>query len=145
MSVLALDFGERRIGVAASDALAVTASPIAVIERTAAADDIERIRGMVQRRGSRLIVMGLPLNMDGSPGPMARRVRRFASTLRRELGIEVELWDERLSTVGAERTLIAAGERRAGRREVRDAVAAALLLQSYLDARRQDGSDETVA
>jgi putative Holliday junction resolvase len=145
VSLLALDFGERRIGVAASDALASTASPVGVIERTSVAADIARIRELAQRRNARLIVMGLPLNMDGSPGPMARRVRRFASALRRELRMEVHLWDERLSTAEAERALISAGEKRWRRRELRDAVAAALILQSYLDAQRRESENETVA
>jgi putative Holliday junction resolvase len=145
VSVLALDFGERRIGVAASDADASTASPIAVIERRSLAEDIDRIRDLIRRKGAQSVVVGLPLNMDGSPGPPARRVRRFASALRRELGLEVRLWDERLSTAEAERALISTGKKRARRREVRDAVAAALILQSYLDARRVDSGNETVA
>ena len=74
---------------------------------------------------------------SGSAGPGARRARRFAKALGRGLELEVELWDERLSTVEAERSLIAGGERRARRRELRDAVAAALILQSYLDAQRR--------
>jgi putative Holliday junction resolvase len=83
--------------------------------------------------------VGLPLNMDGSVGPQARRAKRFAGRLERELEIRVELWDERLSTVEAERSLIAAEKRRAARRGLRDAVAAALFLQSYLEARRREG------
>jgi putative Holliday junction resolvase len=140
--IVALDYGERRIGVAASDALGIAASPITVIERGSLAEDTERIRELVRHREAGLVVMGLPLNMDGSPGPMARRVRRFASALRRELDVEVRLWDERLSTSEAERALVAAGRRRARRREIRDAVAAAVILQAYLDARRQEKQDE---
>jgi putative Holliday junction resolvase len=139
MNALGLDFGERRIGVAASDPLGVTAQPITVIERSSLSEDIARIREIATGRGTDRIVVGLPLNMDGSVGPQARRAKRFAGRLERELEIRVELWDERLSTVEAERSLIAAEKRRAARRGLRDAVAAALFLQSYLEARRREG------
>ena len=138
MTVLGLDFGERRIGAAVSDELGITARPLAAIERTSRAEDVARIGELARRRKAKVIVVGLPLNMDGSEGPAARRARRFGAALRRELGLEVELWDERLSTAEAERALIESGERRARRREVRDGVAAALILQSYLDARRRE-------
>ena len=136
--VLALDFGEKRIGVAASDPLGATAQPITVIERKSLVEDIVRIGELARNRGSDIIVVGLPLNMDGSVGPQARRVKRFAGRLERELGLTVTVWDERLTTVEAERLLISADESRAARRKVRDAVAAALILESYLEARRRD-------
>ncbi len=140
--VLGLDFGERRIGVAVSDALGVMAQAAAVIERRSLPEDVRRIGEIAKRRGVGKIVLGLPLNMDGSAGPQARRVRRFAGRLRRELGLEVEqLWDERLSTVEAERALLEADESRAARREARDAVAAAVVLQSYLEAQRRSESE----
>lgn len=137
MTVLALDLGERRIGVAVSDELGITARPLSVIERTSRATDIARIGDLARRRSVQTIVVGLPLNMDGSAGPAARRVKRFVGRLRRQLGLEVQVWDERLTTAEAERALIAAGERRARRRQVRDGVAAALILQSYLDAQQR--------
>jgi len=140
-TVLGLDFGERRIGVAGSDALGVTAQVVAVIERTSLAEDVARIGEMAERRGAGKIVLGLPLNMDGSMSPQGRRVRRFANRLRRELELEVELWDERLSTVEAERVLIEADESRAARRAVRDGVAAAVILQGYLDAQRRSATE----
>ncbi len=135
---MGIDFGERRIGVAGSDEMGMIARPLSVIERTSRAEDVARIGELASRRKAKTIVVGLPLNMDGSAGPAARRARRFARMLERELGLKVELWDERLSTAEAERALIAAGERRARRREVRDGVAAALILQSYLDAQSRD-------
>jgi putative Holliday junction resolvase len=134
--VLGLDFGERRIGVAVSDELGFAARPLPLVERTSRAEDVARIGEIASRRKVHTIVVGLPLNMDGSVGPGARRAQRFARLLGRELSLPVELWDERLSTAEAERALIAAGERRARRREVRDGVAAALILQGYLDAHR---------
>ena len=137
MILLGIDFGERRIGVATSDALGMTARPVSVIERRSLAEDIARIAELAASRKAAKIVVGLPLKLDGSAGPAARAARRFAAALRKGLGLEVDLWDERLTTVSAERTLIAAGQRRARRREVRDGVAAAVLLQSYLDAQRE--------
>jgi len=137
VKVLGIDFGDRRIGVAASDALGLTAQPVTVLQRQSLAEDIARIAELANRRRAQTIVVGLPLNMDGSAGPAARRARRFAAALRRELGLAVELWDERLTTVEAERVLIASGERRARRRQLRDSVAAAIILQAYLDAQRR--------
>ena len=139
--VLGLDFGERRIGVAASDVFGVMAQAVAVIERTTLVEDVARIGEIAERRGAGKIVLGLPLNMDGSMSPQGRRVRRFANRLRRELELEVDLWDERLSTVEAERVLIEAGESRAARRAVRDGVAAAVILQGYLDAQRRSARE----
>ena len=135
--MLGLDFGERRIGVAASDPLGITAQVVTVIERGSLAEDVAAIGEIAEKRGAGKIVLGLPLNMDGSVGPQARRVRRFAGRLRRELGMEVVLWDERLSTVEAERVLVEADESRSARRQVRDGVAAAVILQSYLEAQRR--------
>ena len=115
--------------------------PVTVIERGSLAEDIARIGELAQRRGADTIIVGLPLNMDGSAGPQARRAKRFAGRLERDLGIVVQVWDERLSTVEAERTLLAAGERRVTRRGVRDAVAAAFILQSYLEAQRREDDE----
>lgn len=139
--VLGLDFGERRIGVAASDAFGVMAQVITVIERTSLAEDVAHIGEIAKRRGAGTIVLGLPLNMDGSMSQQGRRVRRFANRLRRELELNVELWDERLSTMEAERVLIEADESRATRRAVRDGVAAAVILQGYLDAHRRSATE----
>ncbi len=136
MIVLGLDPGERRIGVAVSDPRGVAAQPLRVIERASFAEDAARLRELVEARKAERVVVGLPLGMDGEAGPAARSARRYANRLRRELQVEVVLWDERLSTAEAERSLLSAGESRARRREVRDAVAAALILQSYLDAQR---------
>jgi putative Holliday junction resolvase len=137
VKALGIDFGERRIGLAGSDPLGLTAQPLSVFERASLAEDVRHIGEIADCRGAQTIVVGLPLNMDGSAGPAARRARRFAAKLRRELGMDVELWDERLTTVEAERALISGGQRRSRRKELRDAVAAALILQSYLDAHRE--------
>ena len=140
-TVLGLDFGERRIGVAGSDAFGVMAQVVTVIERTSLAEDVARIGEIAKRRGAGKIVLGLPLNMDGSMSQQGRRVRRFANRLRRELEMEVEVWDERMSTMEAERVLIEANESRSARKAVRDGVAAAVILQGYLDAQRQSATE----
>jgi putative holliday junction resolvase len=136
VTMLALDYGERRIGVAVSDSLGLTARPLQVLVRGAVKEDVERIRQLVQRQGCERIVVGLPLNMDGSMGPQARRARTFAGRLRGALGVEVVLWDERLTTVEADNAMISSNLTPTERRAQRDAIAAAILLQDYLDAQR---------
>ncbi len=138
MTVIGLDFGERRIGVAVSDPGGWIARPLLVIERSSLRDDMARIAELVRSRRAQKVIVGLPLNLDGSLGPAARRARRFASALGRELDLPIALWDERLTTVEAERALLASDRSRQRRKEVRDAVAASLILQSYLDAHREN-------
>lgn len=138
MTVIGLDFGERRIGVAVSDPGGQIARPLLVIERSSRRDDMARIAELVRSRRAQKVIVGLPLNLDGSLGPAARRARRFASALGRELDLPIALWDERLTTVEAERALLASDRSRQRRKEVRDAVAASLILQSYLDAHREN-------
>ncbi len=134
MIVLGLDPGERRIGVAVSDPRGVIARPLTVIERRSFKEDAARLRALVEARGVERVVVGHPVGMDGKTGTAARSARRYSNRLRAALGVEVALWDERLTTAEAERAMLSAGESRARRREVRDAVAAALMLQNYLDA-----------
>ena len=135
-SALGLDVGSVRVGVAASDPTGTIASPLAVLPRGEPRRLWQRLRDEASARGATHVVVGLPRLLDGSEGEMAADARAFADTARRELALEVAMWDERLTTVQAERSLIAAGERRASRRGRVDAVAAALMLQSWLDARR---------
>jgi len=135
-SALGLDVGSVRIGVAASDPTGTIASPLAVLPRAEPRRLWQRLRDEASARGATHVVVGLPRRLDGSEGEMAADARAFAETARRELDLEVAMWDERLTTAQAERSLIAAGERRARRRLRVDAVAAALMLQSWLDARR---------
>jgi len=138
VTAIGLDFGERRIGVAVSDPGGQIARPLLVIERSSLRDDMARIAELVRSRRAQKVIVGLPLNLDGSLGPAARRARRFASALGRELALPIALWDERLTTVEAERALLASDRSRQRRKEVRDAVAASLILQSYLDAHREN-------
>lgn len=134
-SLIGIDVGERRVGLAASDPTGTIASPLRTVERG------PRLWGELARtmseRGARVAVVGLPRRLDGTEGPAALETRRFAAQLARRLDVEVAFWDERLTTREAERSLIAQGMRRAGRRHRVDAVAASLMLQAYLDAQRR--------
>lgn len=134
---LGVDLGSRRIGVALSDESGTAASPLTVVERvTDRASDHETILGLALEHNAATIVVGLPLRMDGGVGPAARRVLSEVDELRRWVGdrVRVEVHDERLSTVTAERALAAGGVRRHRRRQKIDKVAAAVILQAWLDA-----------
>ena len=132
--ILGLDIGERRIGVAVSDELGAIASPVGSIERRA--DVATELRNLAARYGATRLVAGLPVSLSGREGPQAAEVRACADALATAVGLPLEYWDERLTTSIAERQLIAAGSRRSRRREQIDAVAAAIILQGYLDHRR---------
>jgi putative Holliday junction resolvase len=134
--ILALDYGERRIGVALSDPLRVMASALFTLTRESQSRDLAALRAVVEEHEVRRIVVGLPLAMDGTRTPMTEKAEQFAAKVGRSTGLPVDTWDERLTTAQATRTLIEADVRRARRREVVDQVAAVILLQSYLDARQ---------
>jgi len=135
--ILAVDYGRRRIGLAISDELQLTARPLKILERKNRSDVIRKIRDVARECGARTIVVGHPLNLDGTRGEMADEAARFATRLRKELGIEVELADERLTSWEAEQT---AGETRSrarrknsAKRATHDDLAAAILLRDYLE------------
>lgn len=136
MRVLGLDVGERRIGVAISDPDGRLAVPLQVLERRGVRQDAAALAELAARESAGRVVVGLPVSLSGEEGPQAQAVRRFGDVLAGALSIPVVYWDERLSTVEADRLLAAAGERARRRRGWRDAVAAALVLQAYLDAQR---------
>jgi putative Holliday junction resolvase len=138
MIVLALDPGTKRIGLAVSDPRGSFALPL---DPVAVGADVEHLasiaRAAAERRAQRILV-GLPLRLDGTEGPAAKAARAFAAAVERTTGLAVELVDERLTTAQAERELIGRGMRREKRREKIDSVAASVLLQAWLDARRED-------
>ncbi len=144
MRILGLDPGEKRIGVAVSDALGITAQPLTAIRRSSLKADIEAIGKICREYQVGLIVLGLPLNLDGSAGEKARESMELAEKLRQSLGIEVELWDERLSTRAVQGMLLEADASRRRRRQVVDKLAAAYILQGYLDYRRGSGTNRSV-
>ncbi|OIP30807.1 MAG: hypothetical protein AUK47_24230 [Deltaproteobacteria bacterium CG2_30_63_29] len=129
--VLCLDVGSRRIGVALGDPLGYTAQPLTVVFR--GPDDASQIRDLVSEHDVATVVVGLPLALSGQVGPAVKRTRKFIDTLLPLLaGVELVEWDERMTTTAAERALIEGGVRRAQRKNLIDAVAASLILQSYL-------------
>ena len=134
---MGLDYGDKRIGVALSDAFGWTAQGAEVIERKKEGDYLERIRELVRVHEVGEIVVGLPKNMNGTIGPRGQICMEFAEELRQTLSMPVHLWDERLTTVAAERTLLEADVSRRKRKQVVDKMAAAILLQNYLDSRQK--------
>lgn len=135
MRILALDVGDKTIGVAASDLLLCTAQGIEVIRRTSLSRDLERLQQLINQYEVTTIVVGLPKNMNGTIGPRGELTQQFASELETLFpGIVVKLWDERLSTVAAQKALIAADVSRAKRKQVIDKMAAVFILQGYLDS-----------
>jgi putative Holliday junction resolvase len=136
MRTLGLDVGTKTIGVAVSDGLGLTAQALTTIRRTNLKADLAALGELAREHEASRMVVGLPLNMDGTEGPRAEASRKFADAASQALGLPVEFWDERLSTVAAERTLLEADLTRARRRQVIDQVAAQFILQGWLDARR---------
>lgn len=133
MRVLALDMGSKRIGVAVSDELGLTAQGLETIQSTNPDKDLKRILKLVEDYSVDEMVVGIPLNMNGTEGPQARKVREFADRIREIVTCPVREWDERLTTVAAERTLLEADVSRSKRRKVIDKLAAVIILQGYLD------------
>jgi putative Holliday junction resolvase len=137
---IALDIGTRRIGVALSDSAGTVATPYEVVPRTGdRARDHARIRSLADEAGAEVVVVGLPLSLDGTLGPAARSILSEVDELRAALDLEIVTWDERLTTVEAERSLRVMGVRKGRRRRVVDQVAATVILQSWLDAGRPRG------
>jgi len=136
MRILSVDYGLARIGLALSDPTRFLAQALSVLKRKSDEAAATEIAAIVREREVDCVVVGLPLNMNGSTGERALQCRAFADLLRERAGVEVVMYDERLTTVAAERILIEADVRRKNRRQVIDAVAATLLLQSYLDSLR---------
>jgi len=132
-ALVGLDLGTKTIGVSVSDGLLSVASPLETIKRTKYTADAERLEQIIDARDIGGIVLGLPFNMDGSEGPRCQSTRAFARNLARQSELPITYWDERLSTVAAERALLEADASRRRRAEVIDNVAAAYILQGALD------------
>ncbi|MFK7694248.1 Holliday junction resolvase RuvX [Paenibacillus sp. HJGM_3] len=133
MRILGLDYGDKTIGVAVSDAFGWTAQGIETIRRKKPEDDMNRLGELVRAYEVTEIVVGLPKNMDGTVGPRGEICLAFADTLKETLHLPVHLWDERLTTVSAERTLLEADVSRKKRKQVIDKMAAVFILQGFLD------------
>jgi putative Holliday junction resolvase len=140
--ILALDVGKKRIGLAVSDALGISAQGLPTLQRTRVRDDLRQLAVLVEERGIGLLLVGHPLHMSGTESRQAAYTREFAERLRTETGLPVVYWDERLTTVEAERVLREAKATLDQRKKAIDRLAAVLLLESYLDARRAAGGNE---
>lgn len=134
--IMGLDIGNKTIGVAVSDLLGITAQGITTIKRESKKKDIEALKLIIKDQNVNLIVSGLPKNMNGTVGPQAKLVIKFCDLLKEETGINIEYWDERLTTVSAEKMLISGDVSRKNRKKVIDKLAAVLILQSYLDYKK---------
>ena len=137
MRIMALDVGTKRIGMAMSDELFLTAQGAQTIERSTIENDLERIKKTASENGVGEIVIGLPINMDGTYSAKTKEVVEFVDSLAKAFSIPVKTWDERLTTVQAERVLLEADVSRAKRKKAVDKLAAQIILQSYLDSRKK--------
>ncbi|MBE0604120.1 MAG: Holliday junction resolvase RuvX [Deltaproteobacteria bacterium] len=135
--ILGLDYGNRRIGMAVSDPLGLTAQPLPAIARTGDRKDIAEIGRRAAEIGATSVVLGLPLLMNGDEGPAAVRAREFGARIEEEISLPVTMWDERMTTMQSERHLIDSGVRREKRKGLRDSLSAMFILQSVLDLRNR--------
>lgn len=133
MRILALDHGTVRIGVALSDELKMIATPLEYIHAEPFTAFLTRLKELIREKEVELILIGMPRNMDGSYGPAALKVKEFEAVLKDVVAIPIKLWDERLTSAQANRFLIEGNVRRTDRKVKVDKMAAAILLQSYLD------------
>lgn len=132
--ILALDLGKRRIGLAVSDELGITAQGIETLQRTNLRGDLGELRRIIAERGVASVLLGNPLHMSGREGRQAEWVKEFAALLEKNTGLAVKLWDERLTTVEASRVLRSSGISIQKRAKAVDRLSAVILLQSYLDS-----------
>jgi putative Holliday junction resolvase len=136
MRALAIDHGTKRMGIALSDETGTIAQPLEFIPAEPFGAFLDRLKQILREKQVDQVVVGMPRNMDGSYGPAARKVQEFVAVLKEALTVSIQTWDERLTTVQANRFLMQAAVRRQQRKIRIDQTAAALLLQSYLDAKR---------
>lgn len=134
---LGIDFGEKRVGIAVSDALGITAQSVTTIDRTKTKPWLKILDQLIEEYAITAIVVGLPRNMDGSLSEKGEQSLQLAETLKQRYNLPVHLWDERLSTVAVERTLIEANMTRKKRKGVIDQLAATWILQGFLEAQRR--------
>ena len=143
--IMGLDFGSKTVGVAVSDPLGITAQGIEIVRRTSEnklRKTLARIEALVAEYQVTEFVLGLPKNMNNTSGERVEKTMEFKAMLERRTGLPVHMWDERLTTVAADRTLIEAGVRRENRKEYVDMLAAVYILQGYLDSLESKKNDE---
>lgn len=140
MRVLGLDVGDRRIGIAISDELGLTAQGLSQLERRNTRADMAALQEIITTHKIQQVVVGMPRNMNGTYGDQAQKMAHFIQVLEQACHLQCIPWDERLTTLQAERLLLAANQRRRKRKAVRDKIAAQLILQNYLDYQRASAS-----
>jgi putative Holliday junction resolvase len=141
MRIMGFDVGSHTIGVAISDELGITAQGLKTIKRKSMEEDLKEISTVIAQFNIEKIVVGLPVNMDGTIGKQAEMILQWIKTLKEKFSLPVETWDERLSTVEASRVLLAADLSRKKRKKVIDKLAAVLILQGYLDQNRKGNNE----
>lgn len=142
MRILGLDFGSKTVGVAVSDELLITAQGVEIVRRKSPAklrQTLARIEELISQYNVARIVLGYPKNMNNTEGERCEKTKEFKEMLERRTGLEVVLWDERLTTVAADRSMMETGIRRENRKEFVDEIAAIFILQGYLDFLRNSG------
>lgn len=142
MRILGLDFGSKTVGVAVSDELLITAQGVEIVRRKSPAklrQTLARIEELISQYNVERIVLGYPKNMNNTEGERCEKTKEFKEMLERRTGLEVVLWDERLTTVAADRSMMGTGIRRENRKEFVDEIAAIFILQGYLDFLRNSG------
>lgn len=130
---LGIDFGTKRLGLAISDELGIIAGRYGTIERKGTKTDVDKLKRIVEREKIQKVIIGYPKNMDGSSGDTVRKVEDFVSNIKRQINIPIETWDERLSSVSAEKILIRGNVKRRKRKKVIDQLSAVIILQNYLN------------
>ncbi len=133
MRYLGIDFGTKRLGLAISDEMGIIAGKYGTLDSRGIKNDLSRIKDIIEKEGVQTVIVGYPRNMDGSSGDSAGKVEAFVKGLREIVDIPIETWDERLSSVSAEKLLIKGDVRRKKRKKVIDQVSAVIILQNYLD------------
>ena len=144
MRILGLDFGSKTVGVAVSDELLLTAQGVEIVRRKAPAklrQTLARIEELIAQYGVEKIVLGYPKNMNNTEGERCEKTKEFKEMLERRTGLEVVLWDERLTTVAADQSMMEMGIRRENRKDYVDEIAAIFILQGYLDYLRNQKTD----
>ncbi|MBO5577029.1 MAG: Holliday junction resolvase RuvX [Ruminococcus sp.] len=142
MKILAVDYGDTRTGLAVSDRTEFLATPVVTITERNAQRLAQKVADAVKEQGAELIVVGLPINMNGTKGPRAEKCEEFAQILRELVECPVEMWDERSTTVTAHNILNTTNVRGKARKAVVDTVAASIILESYLEYRRKNSQTE---
>ena len=133
--IMGLDIVDKTIGVAVSDIMGIKAQGVKTIRRESKKKDIEELKNIIKERQVNKIVSGLPKNMNGTVGPQGEKVLKLCELIKEETGLEIDFWDERLTTVAAERSLIEGDVSRKKRKKVIDMLAAVIILQGYLDSK----------